>query len=75
LLEYKLKPLRSTFKRKVKKRVVSRSFRISPEIDRMMTEHARRKGWSKSFLIKEILVSWANYQKARAKVDDFPSEG
>ena len=39
-----MKQLRSTFfRRKVKKRVISRSFRIPKDIDRLLTEHARLK--------------------------------
>lgn len=57
-------PLRSTFKRKPKKRAVSRSFRIPPDVDRALDEAAREKQWTKSFLIRDILVSWLQYRKA-----------
>ena len=57
------------FKRRPKRRVVSRSFRIPPDVDRMLGEEARKRDWSKSFLIKDILVSWCNYQRAKAKVE------
>ena len=55
------------FQRRPKKRVVSRSFRIPPEVDRMLDEYAREKDWTKSFLIRDILVSWANFQKAKVE--------
>lgn len=60
-----MRPLRSTFKRRPKRRVVSRSFRIPPDVDRALEKAAREKRWSKSFLIREILTSWLTYQKAR----------
>ena len=63
-----LHPVRSTFKRKPKKRVVSRSFRVPPDVDRALEVEARRKRWSKSFLIREILTSWLTYQQAEGKV-------
>jgi hypothetical protein len=63
-----LRSINSTFKRKPKKRVVSRSFRIPPEVDRMLDVEAAKRDWSKSFLIKDILVGWLNYQKASRKV-------
>ena len=54
-----------TFKRKPKRRVVSRSFRVPPALDRALDEEARRRDWSKSFLIKDILTSWLTYHKAK----------
>jgi hypothetical protein len=50
--------------RKPKKRVVSRSFRIPPDVDRALAVEARRKQWTKSFLIRDILVGWLVYRKA-----------
>jgi predicted DNA-binding protein len=61
--------LQSTFKRRPRKRVVSRSFRCSPEVDRALDAEARRKKWTKSFLIREILESWLTYHKAEQKHD------
>ena len=55
--------------RKVKKREVSRSFRIPPDVDRMLDAEARKKGWTKSFLIRDILFSWATYNKSRARFE------
>ena len=55
------------FVRRPKKRVVSRSFRIPPDVDRMLDAEARRKRWSKSFLIRDILVSWCTFQRAGEK--------
>jgi flagellar basal body-associated protein FliL len=63
-----LRPIRSTFKRKPKKRVVSRSFRIPPDVDKELERAAKEKRWSKSFLIRDILVSWLTFQKAEGKV-------
>ena len=61
-----LRSIRSTFKRKPKKRVVSRSFRVPPAVDRALEQEARRLGWSKSFLIRDILVGWLRYRQAAA---------
>jgi predicted transcriptional regulator len=55
--------------RKPKRRVVSRSFRIPPDVDRALDLAAREKRWSKSFLIREILVSWLVYRQALEKVE------
>ena len=63
-----LHPVRSTFKRKPRSRVVSRSFRVPPDVDRALEAEARRKRWSKSFLIREILQQWLTYQQAEGKV-------
>lgn len=60
---------RKPFARKVKKREVSRSFRIPPDVDRMLDAEARKKGWTKSFLIRDILFSWATYNKSRARFE------
>jgi hypothetical protein len=62
-------PLHSTFKRKPKRRVVSRSFRIPPAVDRALDAEARKKGWTKSFLIREILSGWLVFQQAKGKVE------
>lgn len=62
--------LRSSFRRQPRKRVVSRSFRIPPDVDRALGIEARKKRWSKSFLIKDILCGWLEYRKARVKVED-----
>ncbi len=64
------RPLKSTFRRSPKKRVVSRSFRIPPEVDRMLSIEARKKAWTKSFLIKDILVGWYNFRTAKDKVEN-----
>lgn len=61
-------PLHSTFKRRPRKRVVSRSFRVPPDVDRELDRAAREKRWSKSFLIRDILVGWLNYRKAEGKI-------
>jgi len=66
----KARPLKSTFRRSPKKRVVSRSFRIPPEVDRMLQVEARKKDWTKSFLIKDILVGWYNFRTAKAKIEN-----
>jgi hypothetical protein len=64
-----LMPLRSTFKRKPRKRVVSRSFRIPPDVDRALDAAAKEKRWSKSFLIRDILVGWLTFQKAQGRTE------
>jgi len=53
------------FQRKPKKREVSRSFRIPPAVDRELEAAAREKRWTKSFLIRDILVSWITFRKAQ----------
>lgn len=63
-----LRPVRSTFKRKPRRRVVSRSFRVPPDVDRELDRAAKEKRWSKSFLIREILQQWLTYQQAEGKV-------
>ena len=56
--------LHSTFKRKPSRRVAARSVRLPPEVDRALGAEARKKGWSKSLLIRDILTSWLIFQKA-----------
>jgi predicted transcriptional regulator len=53
------------FKRRPEKRVVSRSFRVPPALDRALDEEARKRDWSKSFLIKEILTNWLTFHQAK----------
>ena len=53
----------ATNKRRPKKRTVSRSFRLPPDIDRALGAEARRRQWSKSFLIRDILVAHVTYQR------------
>lgn len=55
--------------RKPKKRVVSRSFRCPPAVDRMLDKEAAAKGWTKSFLIRDILVGWYNFRVAKEKIE------
>lgn len=59
-----LRPLRSTRKRRPKKREVSRSFRCPLDVDRALGEAAKQKRWSKSFLIRDILCGWLSYRNA-----------
>lgn len=63
-----LHSVRSTFKRKPRSRVVSRSFRIPPDVDKALERIARDKGWTKSFLIRDVLVGYVRYQAAEGKV-------
>ena len=56
-------------KRRLKRREVSRSFRIRPEVDRALDKEAAKKGWTKSFLIRDIIHSWFTYRTARAKIE------
>ena len=55
--------LASTIKRKPKTRTVNRSFRIPPEVDRALAVEARRKGWTKTWLIRNIIHAHVTYQK------------
>lgn len=64
-----MRSIRSTFKRKPKKRVVSRSFRIPPAADRELDKAANARNWSKSALIREIIQQWMTYQQAKARVE------
>ena len=61
--------LHSTFKRKPRKRVVSRSFRVTPEIDRELGQAAREKDCSKSWLIVDIIKGWLAFRRAKEKVE------
>jgi predicted transcriptional regulator len=51
--------------RRPRKRVISRSFRVKPDIDQALDEEARRRDWTKTFLIEEILRNWFSYHKAK----------
>lgn len=62
-------PIRSTFKRKPRRRVVSRSFRIPPDVDRDLDVIAKEKSWTKSFLIRDIIVSYIGFHRAKARVE------
>ena len=53
-----------TFKRKPKRRVVSRSFRLPPEMDRQLDAAAAKRQWTKSFLVRDIIISWLRFQAA-----------
>jgi hypothetical protein len=67
-----MRPLKATYIRKTRKNkreVVSRSFRIPPQVDKLLAAEAKKKGWTKSFLIRDILFSWYTYQNASAKVE------
>jgi hypothetical protein len=59
----------SLFKRKVKKASVARSMRLPATLDRELEKAARAKGWSKSFLIRDILFGWLTYNKAKARIE------
>lgn len=66
-----MRPLKATYirkPRKNKREVVSRSFRIPPQVDKLLAAEAKRKGWTKSFLIRDILFSWYTYQNVAEKV-------
>ena len=62
-------PVRTEFQRKPSRRLVPRSFRIPPQLDRSLGAAARKAGKTKSALIKDILVGWVEFQQARARVD------
>lgn len=58
-----LRSLHSSIRRP-KKRELSRSFRIPKAVDQALDEEAHKKQWTKSFLIREILINWLNYHRA-----------
>lgn len=62
-----LRPVHSTFKRRPRKKVVSRSFRIPPDIDKALDAIAKEKQWTKSFLIRDVLISYVTYHRAEKK--------
>ena len=65
-----LRPITATRKpRRPKKREVSRSFRIPPDVDRALDRAAAEKRWTKSFLIRDILVSWLTWHHHLKKVE------
>ena len=64
-----LMPFHSTFQRKPRKRVVSRSFRMEPAVDRELTRRAREKGVSKSWLIRDIIRGQLEFWKAQGKTE------
>jgi predicted DNA-binding protein len=67
-----MRPLKATYIRKTRKNkreVVSRSFRIPPQVDKLLAAEAKKKGWTKSFLIRDVLFAWYTYQKAAEKVE------
>jgi hypothetical protein len=68
-----MKPLVSTFKRKPKKRDISRSFRIPPDVDRALAEEAARRRWTKTFLIRDILCGWLSFQQAK-QIGELPND-
>lgn len=61
-----MRSLHSTFKRKPRRKVVSRSFRIPPDVDRALARAARERRWSKSLLIRDIIQGWLTYQAEKA---------
>jgi len=64
-----IRPLRSTRKRRPKRREVSRSFRIPPDVDRELAKVAAEKAWTKSFLIRDILYSWFTYRAKKGEIE------
>jgi hypothetical protein len=64
-----LRPVHSTRRRKPRKKAVSRSFRIPPDVDRELDKAATEKRWSKSFLIRDILCGWLAFRRAKEKVE------
>jgi hypothetical protein len=65
-----LQPITATRRiKRPKKREVSRSFRIPPDVDRALDQAAAAKRWSKSFLIRDILVGWLTYHRQLKKVE------
>jgi len=52
------------FARRPKPRLVSRSFRIPLAIDKALGIEARKRGWTKTFLIKEFVIAGIKYHQA-----------
>lgn len=71
------RPLRSSIPpRRPQKRQVSRSFRVPKDVDRALEEEAIKRSWTKTFLIRDIIVSWLVYHKAlKVHVDAPPARG
>ena len=46
-----------------------RSFRILKSIDRKLDAHASRRGWSKSYLIRDIITGWLTFNEVKEKVE------
>ena len=64
--------LAATFQRKPKKRSISRSFRIPPDVDAALEKEARKRRWTKTFLIRDILVGWLNFHQTDQKFVNEP---
>ena len=61
-------------KRQPKRREVMRSFRIPVALDRQLGAAARKRGFGKSLMIREIITSWLVYQHARPEVEEIPHD-
>jgi len=66
-------PLRKRISRR-HTRPVSRSFRVPADVDRALAAEAAKKRWTKTNLIKEILIGWLTYRNAYEKVVDIVPE-
>ena len=49
-------------KRQPKRREVMRSFRIPIALDRQLGAAARKRGFGKSLMLREIVTSWLTYE-------------
>jgi hypothetical protein len=52
-------------KRQPKRREVMRSFRIPIALDRQLGVAARKRGFGKSLMLREIVTSWLTYERGQ----------
>lgn len=52
-------------KRQPKRREVMRSFRIPIALDRQLGTAARKRGFGKSLMLREIVTSWLTYERGQ----------
>ncbi len=52
-------------KRQPKRPEVMRSFRIPIALDRQLGTAARKRGFGKSLMLREIVTSWLTYERAK----------
>ena len=55
-------------KRQPKRREVMRSFRIPIALDRQLGVAARKRGFGKSLMLREIVTSWLTYERGQPPV-------
>ncbi len=55
-------------KRQPKRREVMRSFRIPIALDRQLGTAARKRGFGKSLMLREIVMNWLTYERGQPPV-------